>query len=367
MKSYQVCTRCLMDNKSDETIFFDSNGYCNYCSNAFKNLPSIYFPNKLGEEKLTALINQIKSENINNEYDCLMGISGGLDSSYLAYLGSAKWGLRILAVHIDDGFDTQISKSNISNLCKSANLDLVTISPDRNQFNELTRAYLLAGVPNLAAPQDNILFAHIYKYMREKKIKLFLSGGNFALESILQDGNTHDAYDLVNIRDINNNFGRNKIDKLEFISNFQRDLDKFIFGIKSLRPLNYINYNRENAIRELATFCDFQYYGSKHLENILTKFTQLYWMYEKFDVDKRKSHLSSMIVSDQLTREEGLKLLSEPMYCKKDMQHDIDFILDTFDLSHSEFEAIMNESPKSHFKFKTSQYNKLRNFIRLKL
>ena len=226
-----------------------------------------------------------------------MGISGGLDSSYLAYLGAAKWGLRILAVHVDDGYDTEISNRNIARLCAAAGIDLINIQPDAKQFNELTRAYMLAGVPNLAVPQDNVLFASVYDQARKWHLRTFLSGANFALECILQRGNTYDPYDLCNIRDIHRRYGREGIDRLPLLSNFQRVADKVLRRIETLRPLNYIDYNRERALRELGDFCGFEYYGSKHLENTLTKFIQLYWFPRKFGVDKRTSHLSSMIVS----------------------------------------------------------------------
>lgn len=363
MKKVQVCTRCIMDNKSDETIKFDANGYCNYCTNALDNIGKVYFPNKEGEIRLEELISRLKRENKNKKYDCIMGISGGLDSSYLAYLGSAKWGLRILAVHIDDGYDTDISKQNINRLCETAKIKLVTIQPDAKQFNELNRAFILAGVPNIAIPQDNILFACLYKYAKEQGIRTFLSGGNFALECILQHGNTHDAYDVKNIKDINRRFGREKINKLPLISNLQRDIDAKFLRVESLRPLNYINYNRERALQELHDFCGFEYYGSKHLENTLTKFIQLYWFPKKFNVDKRTSHLSSMIVSEQMDRVKALEIMQEPLYDENDMEKEIDFILKNLDLSREEFEKVMKELPKQHTDYRTSNYLKIKKLI----
>jgi N-acetyl sugar amidotransferase len=363
MEKFQRCIRCIMDNKSDETIKFDKNGICNYCTDALSQIGQVYFPNKEGEKLLEELITRLKEENKNKQYDCIMGISGGLDSSYLAYLGAAKWGLRILAVHVDDGYNTEISKRNIKKLCEKANIKLVTISPDSKQFDELTRAYMLAGVPNLAAPQDNVLFACVYKFMKQQGIRTFLSGGNFALESILQRGNTHDAYDVRNIKDINKRYGRDKLNKLELISNLQRDIDSSILKIESPRPLNYIDYNRDRALLELNEFCGFEYYGSKHLENTLTKFIQVYWFYHKFKVDKRTSHLSSMIISGQMSREEALKLLEEPLYDEKEIKNEINQILKRVDLSKDEFEHVMNMSPKQHTEYKTSRYVKSRKLL----
>lgn len=341
------CTRCIMDDSSDSYIRFDENGYCNYCTRAIQNIGKIYFPNEEGQKKLAELLSEVKKFGQNKKYDCIMGISGGLDSSYLAYLG-AKWGLKVLAVHIDDGYDTEISKLNISRLISATGFDYEVIKPDPIQYNDLTLSYMKAGVPNIAVPQDNILFAFIYKKMREYHMQYFLSGGNFALECILQRGNIHTAYDMDNLIDIHNKFGKEPLDKLEFLSTSQRNVNSRLLGLKSPRPLDYIDYNRDRAFRELKDYCGFEYYGRKHLENILTAFAQLYWFPKKFGVDKRTSHLSSMIVSGQMTREEALRQLSEPLYDEKQMEDYISIIKRNMKISDKEFEAIMSAPTHQH-------------------
>lgn len=358
MKSYeyQQCVRCIMDNKSDSNISFNQSGFCNYCTRALEEQSKIYFPDKVGEEKLQNLLAKLKDENKNNKYDCVMGISGGLDSSYLAYLGAVKWELRILAVHVDDGFDTEISKRNIKRINDFPNLDLKIIKPDTKQFSELTKAYMRAGVPNLAVPQDNVLFACVYKFLKDNNLKTFLSGGNFSLECILQMGNTHDAYDVRNLKYIHKKFGKGSINKLTTLSALKKDIDTYILKIQSLRPLDLIDYNRDRAMTELDAYCGFEYYGSKHLENDLTKFIQQYWFYNKFNVDKRTSHLSSMIVSGQMTREEALKQYQLPLYEDADMEVTIDKVLNKLKLSRTEFNKIMNEKSYQHFDYPTSRY-----------
>ena len=363
MKEYQRCTRCIMDNKSDSTIMFDENGVCNYCKEALNSGAKIYFPNKEGEIKVNELVVRLKKENSKRKYDCIMGLSGGLDSSYLAYLGSC-WGLRILGIHIDDGFDTKISRNNIIKLCDKANIELIKINPDRKQYNDLTRAFIMAEVPNIAIPQDNILFANLYKYARKTGVKHFLSGGNYALECILQKGNTHNAYDKVKIKNIHSKFGRYPIDNLELISDQQRFIDKYILKIESLRPLNYINYNRERALKELSDFCDFEYYGNKHHENYLTKFIQIYWFFNKFGVDKRKSHLSSMIISNQMTREEAIQELEKPLYDEEEMNKLVNYILKELDLDQNIFYRIMERPGKQHNEYKISKFSKLLHMIK---
>ena len=243
MKEIRRCTRCVMDNRSDNTISFDANGVCNYCKHALEKSKLEYFPNDEGARKIEQMIRQLKKAGKGKEYDCLMGISGGLDSAYLAYLGAVKWGLRICAIHVDDGFDTELAKQNVKSLCEKCKIDLKVIKPDAEQFNDLTRAYFLAEVPNTAIPQDNILFACLYDYARKYKIYHFLTGGNYALECILQRGNTYGAYDMVNLHDIHKKFGRKPIDKLPFISQWQRVWDVNVHHIKTIAPLDYIDYN----------------------------------------------------------------------------------------------------------------------------
>lgn len=345
-----------MDNSSDDYIEFDENGYCNYCNTALSLKDSVYFPNAKGEKLLNELIERLKKENSDKEYDCIMGISGGLDSAYLAYLGATKWNLRILAVHIDDGFDTDLAKQNIKNLCEKANIKLVTIKPDKKQFVELTRAYVLAEVPNLAVPQDNVLFAELYSFAKREGIRNFLSGANFSLESILQKGNFHYAYDTRNMKHINKLFGRCKIDKLPTMSQLRKDIDSFILKRETLYPLNYIDYNKERALKELKDYCGFTYYEAKHLENTLTKFIQVYWYYHKFGIEKRKSHLSSLIVTGQMTREDAIEELKKEIYNPIVMEEEIDMILRELDIERAKFDEIMNRSGKSHDEYKTSMY-----------
>lgn len=345
---FQRCTRCIMDNSSDGSITFDENGVCNYCTSAYKEInTTTYFPNEVGEKKLEEMINMLKEEGKEKEYDCIMGISGGLDSSYLAYLGY-KWGLRILAVHIDDGYDTEISKKNIEKLCKAANISLKTITPDKAQYDALIKAYMKAGVPNLTIPQDNILFAFLFDEVRKTGVKYFLSGGNFALECILQQDNSFNAMDVKNIKAINKKFGENKIDKLKFISSYKKYIRIKCGSVITLRPLNYIDYNREKAFRELYDFCGFEYYGRKHLENILTAFVQLYWLPKKFGMDKRTSHLSSMIVSGQMTRENAIKEFNEPLYDSEMMDVYISIIKERLKISDEEFDEIMMSDVHTH-------------------
>lgn len=348
----RICKRCIMDNSSDPLILFDDNGYCNYCNSAQEERKITYFPNRDGRKKLDDLTQRIKTANKDRAYDCVMGLSGGLDSSYLAYVGY-ELGLRVLAVHIDDGYDTEISQNNLDRIVSRTGFDYEVVKPDSEQFNDLSLSYMKAGVPNIAVPQDNLIFAYIYKRMREEGISYFLSGGNYALECILQRGNTYGAFDVNNILAIHRKFGTKPIDKLDLLSDEQIVKDRAELGIESPRPLNYLEYKRDRAFAELKEFCGFEYYGRKHLENIFTAFTQLVWFPQKFGVDKRKSHLSSMIMSDQMTRADALKLMEEPIYDKELMDSYISIIKKNLSITDDEYSAIMSSPSHQHEDYNT--------------
>lgn len=350
-KEINVCKRCIMNDSSDETIVFDSQGYCNYCTEALTNKNKEYFPNEEGKKKLEALVAQMKEEGKGRKYDCIMGISGGLDSSYLAYIGY-QYDLRTLAVHIDDGYDTEVSKSNVKKLVEKTGFDFKVVTPDAEQFNALTLAFMKAGVPNIAMPQDDVLFAFLYDQMKENNIRYFVSGLNFSTECILQRGNTHKYTDVTNIMDINKRFGTLPTDKLKFLSTTKRSFERKVMGVKTVTPLNYVDYNRDRAFKELNDFCRFEYYGRKHLENILTAFIQLRWFPEKFGVDKRTSHLSSMIVSGQMTREEALKEYEEPIYDEETMNEYCEIIARNLHISRDELEELIKAPAHQHEEYK---------------
>lgn len=353
-----------MSSEGDPYITFDEKGICNYCKKAEEAKEMLCFSEQGGDKKLREMFERVKQEKKNDKYDCMIGLSGGLDSSYLAYIGY-KFGLRMLAVHIDDGFDTEITKRNVKKICDSFHIDLIIEKPDKEQFCDLTKAFIRAGVPDIAIPQDNVLFAALYKYTVKNHISYFLSGSNFALESILQVGNSYDASDKVHIKNIHKKFGDIKL-KQDFplISAFEKRVKYgYIHKIQTLKPLNYIDYNADKAMDTLQNTCNFEYYGDKHCESIFTKFMQRYYLPQKFQVDKRRSHYSSMIISGQMTREEALERLKEPLYKEEDLAQDKKYILNQIDMSEEEFDKIMMEEPKSHDLYKKAILNQLFHWI----
>lgn len=358
--AYQQCKRCLMDNRSDKTIQFDQNGYCNYCTDIIKRKPLEYFPNAEGKKLLDSMMSEIKGSCKDDEYDCLVGVSGGIDSSYILYKGH-QYGLRMLAVHIDDGLDNPIAVENLDKLIKATGTKLVNISPDRKEYSDMLYSLFKASVPNLAIVQDNLILKSLQDYAESKEIKYMLDGANFAHESILERGESVNPCDVKYILGIQRKFGKIKIEKLEFISMTDRYIRRHSKKrVKHIRPLNFMEYDVGKAIKELEEFCGFQYYGGKHYESILTRFMQCYYLPEKFGIDKRKSHYSSLIMSGQMTRKEGLKKLEKPLYPNpKMLEEDKKFLAEYMGISIEELDRCIALEPKKERGYQHSILNEM--------
>lgn len=357
---YQRCTRCVMDNASDASIVFDEQGHCKYCSDVLKRKFSEYFPNQEGKKKLDEIIEKIKNEGKGKKYDCLVGVSGGVDSSYVIYIGHL-YRLRMLAVHIDDGLDSEIAKKNIANLCTVAGVELINVSPDKEQYADLLLSFIKASVPNLAMPQDNILFKELFGIIRKYNIKYSLNGANFAHESILERFDEVNANDKRHIKSIHEKFGTKPISKLKLQSLFESYIfRRYLSPVTSIYPLNYIEYNLEKALADLKVFSDYQYYGGKHYESILTRFLQCYYLPVKYGFDKRKSHFSSLIVSGQMSRDEAIQKLEQSPYISEDLlEYDKNVLAEFVDQTRDEFDRLIALPPKLHVDYPYSLWNKL--------
>jgi len=295
-----------------------------------------------------------------------MGLSGGLDSSYLAYLGAKKWGLRILAVHVDDGFNTETAEHNIRNLANNSGLTLVVKKVATVEYMDIVRAFIRAGLPGLAIPQDNVILKQLYLALNEYRIKYLLSGANFALESILQRSHGNNACDSVHIRHIHSLYGSTPLSELRMVSLYERYFaEKYLHGVAMVRPLDLIDYQRDRAIAELVEESGFSYYGGKHEESILTKFLQTYYLPKKFGFDKRRSHLSSLVISGQMTREQAVRELEKPLFDAREIESDIDVILAKIGMDRLEFEQLMTQEGRQHSDYRTSPLIRLSSIARM--
>ena len=368
MKKNCICKRCVMDNVNTD-IEFDSNGICNYCTEAEKNLDKIWKKN--GEKELQAIINKMKLENKDKKYDCILGLSGGVDSCYTAYL-LKKYDVRMLAVHIDGGWNTDISNRNVKLLCEKLNIDLHTININKKEMYDLQRAYFLAEVKNQDVPQDHIFFSELYRYALKNHIKYFISGGNYSSECILPKSWGFNAMDGKNLTDIHRKYGSIKLKDIKPLSFFEIYVKiPYIDRLKKIRPLNYIDYDKEKAIKELHDEIGFEYYGGKHCESVFTRLYQNYILLNKFGINKTKAHYSSLIVSGQMSRKEAMEKLKSNEYTnnKELLESDIAVFLNNTGLTRKEFdEKIENKFVRSHEEFKNFKsrvefFRKIKHFF----
>ncbi len=342
-KEYQICNRCIMDT-SDPEIIFDEYGNCNHCNSFYASASKFWFPNEEGAKKLDAIFQEIKQAGANQEYDCIIGLSGGVDSSYLAYIAK-KAGLRPLAVHVDAGWNSELAVKNIENIVKKLDIDLYTCVINWEEMRDLQLAFLRSGVANQDTPQDHAFFAALYGFAIKENIKYVLSGSNNSTEYILPTAWGYDAMDSIHIKAIHKRFGKKKLKTFPFVNFFDLYINyRYIKKMKVVAPLNYLPYNKNEAIKILEQELDWRYYGGKHYESRFTKFFQGYYLPQKFGYDKRKAHLSSLIVSSQMSREEALLEMKKDAYPPDQIAEDKEFIIKKLELNESEFEDIMNTS-----------------------
>lgn len=366
MSKVHICKRCVMDDVNTD-IIFDKKGICNYCTDALDNKDYVW--HKDGQNEFQKIVDKMKRESRNKKYDCVLGLSGGIDSCYVAYL-LKKYDLRVLAVHVDAGWDTEVSTENIKNLCKKLDLKLETIKIDYNEMYDLQRAYFLSQVPDQDVPQDHVFFAELYRYALKYGIKYFISGGNFSSECILPSTWGFNAMDGKNLKDIHKKYGKLPLKQVKPLSFYEIYVSiPYIKRLKKIRPLNYIDYNKEKAIKELHDKFGFEYYGGKHCESSFTRLYQGYILPKKFGIVKKKAHLSSLIVAGQMTRNDAITELKKDDYPKKQLEEDIQLFIKNIGITRKEFDDIMSSGViNKHSDFKNfsrtfSIANKIRNIF----
>lgn len=339
-QEYRVCSVTVMDS-TDPTITFDQNGVSNHVYE-YKKLASYLPPKDEAPKQLEALVSKIKAAGKGKEYDTILGISGGVDSSYMAYLAK-NLGLRPLVIHFDNGWNSELAVKNIEGIIKKLGFDLQTYVIDWEEFKDVQMSFIKASVHNWEIPTDHAIAASLYKLAKKHGIKYILSGSNTVTEGILPLSWGYEAMDYKHLVGVHKKFGSKKLKSFPTLSLIQRFYHQYILGIESVRILNYVDYSKEKAMRVLQDELGWKYYGGKHYESIFTRFFQGYVLPTKFGVDKRKAHLSTLICSGQITRDEALEeLKNDPYPSEKMLAEDKDFVLKKLDLTESDFEDIMN-------------------------
>jgi len=361
--SYRMCTRCVMDT-TDPEITFDENGVCNHCREFDEVTSKKWFPNEEGQRRLERMVEQIKREGHGQEYDCILGLSGGADSSYLA-IQVKELGLRPLVVHIDTGWNSELAVQNIQSILEYCGWDLYTHVMYWEDMKRLQIAYLRAGVANQDVPQDHAIFANLYHFAVQNGIRYVLSGGNIATEAIFPKAWHHSNIDATNLLAIFREFGEGTLEQYRTISFWQYYFYyPFVRRMRVIRPLNFMPYSRQQAIETLQERTGWRPYGYKHGESVFTRFFQNYYLVERFGYDKRKPHLSTLIVTGQMDREEALRELRSPPYDPAEIEEDILYFCKKLSLSEQEFVELLKVPPRHALDF-PSDYRKYRLMKRL--
>ena len=350
MSHYQICSNCVMDT-SDPRISFDEKGFCDHCQEFYKDVKPYWHPDANSRAELQRILDKIKNESRNKQYDSIMGFSGGLDSSYLLHLVVTEFGLRPLVFHVDGGWNTDTSTNNIKVMVDKLGLDLHTEVINWQEMRDFQIAFFKAGTPQVDIPQDHAFFAAQYKYVKKHNIKYILNGGNFSTECIRAPLLwAYYGTDLAFINDVRKKFGTSKMQNYPWSGIlYHKVYLRYVKGIRVLRLLNYVPYIKDAAIETLFSIYGWQWYGQKHFESRLTRFIEGYWTPKRFGYDIRRVQFSSLIVTGQMTREEALKKLGKPAYDPETFDKEFEYIANKLEISMDELKHY-HEMPLKYFR-----------------
>jgi N-acetyl sugar amidotransferase len=347
-KDLRVCSKTVMDN-TDPDITFDGNGVCNWW-HGFHAIRAQEPDDAEREELLKRKLATIKEAGRGKPFDCIIGLSGGVDSSYIAYLAK-KWDLRPLVVHFDNGWNDEMAVANIERTLKKLGFKLQTFVINWPQFRDLQRAYFKAGVVDLEVPTDHMIFAALHRISAEHGIRYILSGNNFATEWVLPSAWTYKKSDLMNIRGIHRVFGQLPMKELPRLGVWQRLYFQKVRMIETVEILHLVPYSKRMAKRILMEELDWLDYGGKHYESVFTRFYQGCILPERFGIDKRKAHLSNLICNGEMSRDEALLELAKPTYEVGRQEEDRRYIAKKLGWSDSEFRKILTIPPRHQEEF----------------
>lgn len=356
----KTCSNCVMDS-SDSLITYDDNGICDHCRNYYNNIKPKWDSFNLG--KLMSISKQIKRSNKNSEFDCIIGISGGLDSSYCVYIAKEVMKLNPLLVHVDAGWNTKQAVSNIQNLVEGLGLELFTEVINWEEMKELQLAFLKSGIPDQDLPQDYAFFSTLYRFAKKHRIKYILTGSNFSTECVREpeEWGAHTGIDSILVKDILKKFGSKKRMKFEVLDIFYYKIYyRYFYKIKVIHPCNYLEFNKEKVEKLLFEKFGWEKFKHKHHESRFTRFFEDYWLVNKFGFDKRKAHFSSLILTGQLTRDEAINRLKNSELGENFHQKEMKFIANKLNITPEHLNELFNKPNKT-----VNDFNNNKNFIRL--
>ncbi|MCU0333822.1 MAG: N-acetyl sugar amidotransferase [Chitinophagaceae bacterium] len=348
---YRICTKTVMDNAADPDIVFDEAGVCHYYHEYMAKLAIRVPEGAVREANLLLLLQQIKKAGKGKRYDCVIGISGGVDSSYVAWL-TRQWGLRPLAVHVDNGWNSELAVSNIEQQLRILGIDLVTEVLDWSVFRDLQWSFLKASVPDAEVPTDHVVFAALYKAAARHGIRHILTGMNFRTEGMLPKAWSRGHLDWRYISSVHKIFGTVPIHSLPHISISRFLWYNVVKRIRMVGILNYVDFSKATALEVLQRELGYRPYDGKHHESVYTRFFQSYILPKKFGIDKRRAHLSCLIAgTGELTREEALRQLEQPPMAPNDVLADKDYVIKKLNITPEQFEEMMAAPPRTIFDY----------------
>jgi len=349
-EDHQQCKVTVIDNIADPNITFDEEGICNYYHDYHKLLKKKLYLTDTGLQNKTFKESIKKIKSSTGKYDCILGISGGVDSTYLAYLLKEN-NVNVLLVHFDNGWNSELAVQNIQNIVEKTGFDLETFVMDWEEFKDLQRAYFKASVLDLEVPTDHMIFGALNQVAQKKKIKYLISGNNVVTEWLLPKTWNYPKFDLVNLQTIHRQFGEIKLRRLPSLGVWQNAYYQLVLSIEGVTLLDYVAYNKaavKEIIKEKLNWVD---YGGKHYESVFTRFYQGYILPNKFGIDKRKAHLSNLILSNQLSRVEAIEELKQPPMDEKLAKADWEYVAKKLSFTEEEFADILNKENTLHAKY----------------
>jgi N-acetyl sugar amidotransferase len=342
---------------TDAKIIFDEDGVCDHCNGFYKDILPNWHTDERGRQALQKIVEQIKKAGKGKDFDCIMGVSGGIDSSYLTYLARAEFGLRPLVFHVDAGWNSQIAVNNIERLVDNLGLDLYTEVIDWEEMKDLQLAYFKSGVPHIDVPQDHAFFATMYNFAAKYKTKYILTGANYSTECVRNPIEwMYYQSDSTQLRDIHEKFGTRTLDTFPLTSILWHKVYlRYIKGVTVVKLLDYVPYIKEDAMQLLVDRFGWQRYPQKHFESRFTKFYESYWLPKKFGYDTRRVQYSSLILTKQMTRDEALEKLSHPAYDEETIAHEFEYIATKLGISVEQLQGYMDAPNKSHRDYKSQR------------
>ena len=345
-KTSRECRRCIMNSQADPDIEIDGDGICNHCRRYDTLLPVRVLKGEAGRQALDSIVAAIKERGKSHEYDCLIGVSGGVDSTYVAYL-TKQYGLRPLAIHLDNGWNSELAVKNIERVMRTLEIDLHTEVLDWDEFRELQLSFLKSSTTDMEIPTDHAILAVLWKQAIKHNIKYIISGMNFATESTFVQSWVYGHWDWPYVKAVQKQFSGRKLRTYPHFTYPYLFYVHVMRAVRSVSILNYVDYEKPKAMEVLQKELGWQYYGGKHYESVYTRFMQGYILPKKFGVDKRYGHLSDLIRAGQMTREEALSELASPPYPAELFTKDYAFVLKKFGMTDEQFQEIMQAPVKT--------------------